>query len=225
MEECSELPNAQIITTEGTRAYYIESGSSTKLAVTYHGNGERACDSAEFVNWLTQHEYNVLVVEFSGYASDRSRKPSVELLLRDTEHIAVWVKERNFSDLLIVGRSIGAGFASYHASLASPQKLLLISPFDTLSQTTKAHYPVYPTSLLLKTELDNIANAAFGKEILIIHGTEDVIIPFERGKALYEKLPQEKKTFLPIPGHAHNDVLDTAESWSAIASFLKEAAK
>jgi pimeloyl-ACP methyl ester carboxylesterase len=221
MEECAELPNAQIITAEGTRAYYVESGSSTKLAVSYHGNGERACDSAYLVNWLIQHGYNVLAVEFSGYAGDRSQKPSVKLLLRDTEHIDAWIKKENFSDLLIIGRSIGTGFASYHASLTSPQKLLLISSFDTLAQITKTHYPVYPITFLLKTDLDNAANASFGKEILMIHGTEDVIIPIERGRALFEKLPQQKKTFVSIPGYAHNDVLDSPESWSAIASFVK----
>jgi pimeloyl-ACP methyl ester carboxylesterase len=206
---------------EGTRAYYIESGSSTKIAISYHGNGERACDSAYLVNWLTQYGYNVLAVEYSGYSGDTSKTPSVELLLRDAEHMNTWVKQGNYSHMLIIGRSIGTGFASYHASLASPEKLLLISPFDTLVQLTSGHYPVYSTSLLLKTDLNNVTNASFAKEVLIIHGTDDVIVPIARGKSLFEKLPQIQKTFIPIEGYAHNDVLDTDESWSEMKDFLK----
>ncbi|OGZ11082.1 MAG: hypothetical protein A2942_02495 [Candidatus Lloydbacteria bacterium RIFCSPLOWO2_01_FULL_50_20] len=221
MEECAELPNARIIAAEGTRAYVIESGSSTKLAVIYHGNAERACDSVYLVHWLTLYGYNVLAVEYSGYAGDQSKKPSVELLLRDTEHMNAWAKKKEYTELLIIGRSIGTGFASYHAALASPQKLLLISPFDTLSRVAQGHYPVYPVSPLLKIELDNIANASLAKEVLLIHGTEDEIIPIERGRSLFDQLPQAEKSFITISGHAHDDVLGTAESWSAIRSFLQ----
>ena len=141
--------------------------------------------------------------------------------MRDTEHIAAWIKEKNFSNLLIIGRSIGAGFASYHASLASPDKLLLISPFDTLSSLASGHYPAYPIALMLKTELDNVVNASFAKKILVIHGTEDEVIPFKRGRSLFEQLPQKDKSFLPIEGYGHNDVLGTKESWSAITAFVE----
>src|SRR3989338_5422088 len=221
MEECADLPDAKVISADGTRAYYIESASSTKLGVIYHGNAERAYDSAYLVNWLTHYGYNVLAVEYSGYASDDSQKPSVKLLLRDTEHIDAWVKEKNFSELLIIGRSIGVGFASYHTSLSSPERLVLISPFDTLSGLAKTHYPVYPISLLLRTELDNVTNAAFAKEVLLIHGADDSEIPIERGRVLFEKLPQKQKTFVTVEGFGHNDVLGTEESWSALTAFLQ----
>jgi alpha-beta hydrolase superfamily lysophospholipase len=221
MEDCAEIPNAKIIIAEGTRAYYVQAGTSTKIAVTYHGNGERACDSAYLVNWFVQHGYNVLAVEYAGYAGDLSQKPSVELLLRDTEHMNAWVEKGGYSHMIILGRSIGTGFASYHASLASPKKLILISPFDTLSRLAWGHFPVYPASLFLKTELNNVTNASFAKHILIIHGADDVVVPFARGKSLFEKLPQEKKTFISIEGVAHNDVLDTGKSWSAIKSFVE----
>jgi len=221
MEECTDLPNAEIVAQEGTRAYYIESGTSTKLAVIYHGNAERACDSGYLANWLPQYGYSVLAVEYAGYAGDRSQKPSVALLLRDVEHMNALIKEKNYSELLIIGRSIGAGFAAYHASLASPQKLLLISPFDSLSQLASEHYPLYPMSLMLKTELDNVANASSAEEVLIIHGVKDDVIPIARGESLYKKLPQKEKSFVIIPGSGHDDVLGTKESWSAIHSFLK----
>jgi len=221
MEDCAELPNATIVNMEDTRAYYQESGTSTKIAVAYHGNGERACDSAYLVQWLVEHKYNVLAVEYAGYAGDL-RKPGVDLLLHDVEHVDSWLKAKDFSEVLIIGRSIGTGFASHHASLTHPDKLLLISPFDTLSHVAQGHYTVYPASLMLKTELDNVTKAAFAQKVFIIHGTEDVIIPFERGKALFEKLPQKQKTFVAIPGHAHNDVLDAPQSWNEIKSFLEE---
>lgn len=218
-EECDDLSHGEIVSMEGTQAYYVRSAGRS-LAIIYHGNAERACDEAALADWVTQYGYDVLVVEYSGYAGDTSRKPSVGLLLRDVEHVNEWVRKKNFSRLLIIGRSIGTGFASYHAALASPEKLLLIAPFDSLSSVARSYYPIYPVSLMLKTELDNVATASFAKTVLIIHGTEDTVIPIEHGRVLFEKLPQKKKTFVPIRGYGHDDALGTPESWSAMRSFL-----
>lgn len=219
MEECADLTDAVIVQMDDTRAYYLALSSSTNVAIIYHGNGENACDSADLLHWLAQRGYNVLAVEYGGYAGD-SANPTVELLLRDVENVEKWRKEKNFTRTVIIGRSIGTGFASYHARLSNPEKLILIAPFDKLSLVTATHFPIYPTSLMIKTEMDNITNAAFSKEVLVIHGTDDVVIPFTSGKSLYEQLPQ-KKSFVAIPNHAHNDVLNTKDSWSAIELFLR----
>lgn len=122
MKDCSALSDAEVVVSEGTRAYYITSGTSTRIAVLYHGNGESACNSAYLAHWLSVRGYNVLAVEYSGYAGDPS-SPSVQLLIGDVEHIQTWLEKMNFSDTLIVGRSVGTGFASYHAKLSSPDKL------------------------------------------------------------------------------------------------------
>ena len=221
MEGCDELADAEIIFMEGTRAYFLHVASSTKLAVSYHGNGESACDSAFLVRWLASQGYSVLGVEYAGYSGDSTHSPTVALLLDDVRHVDAWVKTQNPTELLIVGRSVGTGFASYHSSLSAPDKLLLISPFDTLAKVAKGHFPVYPAQLILKTDLDNVAHATSAKRVLVIHGTEDVVIPFARGKALFEALPQKDKTFFSAEGFAHNDLLDFLEVWGAIEEFLK----
>lgn len=220
MEYCPELPDAEIVTIVGTRAYFLTSGSSTKLAVMYHGNGESACDSAHFSRFLTMRGWNVLSVEYAGYAGDPV-KPSVALLLRDVENVDTWVRAQQYSEVLIVGRSVGSGFASHHALLASPDKLLLISPFDSLARVASDHFPMYPVRYLLKRDLDNVPGASLAKQAFIIHGTADAIVPFERGKSLFDRLPQKEKIFFSAEGHGHNDVLDSPEAWGAIEEFLE----
>lgn len=224
MEECPDLHDAAIISTEGTRAYYEMSGTSTKLAISYHGNGERACDSAQLARFLASHGYNVLLVEYAGYAGDTTVKPSVSALLGDVRHIAEWVEAEHFSEQLIVGRSIGTGFASYHASLAPPAtltRLILISPFDSLTKVAQSHFPMYPASLMLKVDLENVATAREARRVLIIHGTKDMIVPIARGKSLYDQLPQTDKTFYVAEGYEHNDVLDSPEAWTQMEAFLR----
>jgi len=222
MEECAEFQDAKIITSNGTKAFLLSLGTSSPLAVMYHGNGENACDSASFAHWIHGMGYTVLSVEYAGYAGDAERSPSVKLLKQDVENIHAWVTTSAYTETLIIGRSIGTGFASYHASLVRPEKLLLISPFDTLSKVASGHFPVYPASLLLKTDFNNVLNASSAERILLIHGTKDVIIPITHGKTLLTSLPQQEKLFIQIEGAGHNDVLDHKEAWDAMKSFIEK---
>lgn len=220
MDNCGELSDAQIITMDDTRAYLLLSGTSTRIAVFYHGNGGSACDEFFMTKWLASRGFNVLNVEYAGYAGDTA-KPSVSLILEDVVHVVRWVEAGHYSEVLIVGRSIGSGFASAHALLAPPERLLLISPYDSLHQVAQGHFPVYPAKLLMKTDLENIAGASSAKRVLVIHGTKDVIIPIERGKSLYDQLPQQNKKFISAEGYEHNDVLDDQARWSEIDAFLE----
>jgi pimeloyl-ACP methyl ester carboxylesterase len=222
-EECTELSSAEYVNAEGTRAYLIASGSPQKIAIVYHGNAERACDSAYLAPLLVARGYNVLLPEYTGYAGDASGEPSVEALLQDVRHIDEWVTARSpWEEVLIIGRSIGTGFASYHASIAEKSRLILISPFDGLGNLAGEIYPVYPVSLLLKTDLDNVRFASAAEAVLIVHGEIDTIIPAERGRALFFRLPQEDKRYVEIPGVGHNDVLGKEDAWRAIEEFLKK---
>ena len=58
----------------------------------------------------------------------------------------------------------------------------------------------------LNIKLDSISKIPrVKKPILLIHGTEDRIIPFELGKKLYEAA-ESKKMFRAIEGAGHNNV-------------------
>lgn len=220
METCAGLPDAAIVEYGGTRAYHLSSGSSTKYAVLYHGNAERACDFDYLAHWIAHYGYQVLIVEYAGYAGDE-RAPSVALLKEDAAHMHAWLGEHGYSELLIVGRSLGTGFATHHAALAKPEKLLLISPFDTLSGLARVYYPVYPLRFMLTTDLDNASGAALAKRILLIHGVEDDIIPLSQANMLFGKLPQTEKSFVEVERLGHNDLLGRKESWQAMHEFLK----
>ena len=43
--------------------------------------------------------------------------------------------------------------------------------------------------------------------LLIIHAEEDHIVPFSQGEALHDYSPSKNKTFIPIPGANHNNIL------------------
>jgi fermentation-respiration switch protein FrsA (DUF1100 family) len=57
--------------------------------------------------------------------------------------------------------------------------------------------------------------------ILVAHGDQDEIIPFELGQRLFEAAPEPKR-FHRVAGASHNDVFASAALLDAIAAFARE---
>lgn len=225
--DCSELADATQVDMNGTRGYFFQNGTSTKLVVLYPGNGGRACERAFYRTAIERAGYSWLFVEYAGYAGDKSKNgeevtPSTEAILRDARNVHEWVLLRHPSMLAIFGESIGSGPASYHASFASPDTLIFIAPLDRLSLRVQEIYPLYPSRLMLKYDFDNITWAQSAKRVLIIHGTGDTIIPITHGENLFAQLPQVEKEFLAVPGVDHNESFALGKTQYAILQFLEK---
>jgi len=218
--ECDDLSPAERITMNGTRGYFFQNGSSTKLAVLYHGNAGRACDRAYYQSALTHAGYSWLMVEYTGYAGD-GHKPTSQSVLEDVSRTVAWTKDQNFSHIAVLGESIGAGAASYHAFIGEVDQLILLTPFARLSDVAQDYYPVYPIGLLMRDDFDNAAWAAAAGDVFIIYGTTDTIIPNKHAIALFNALPEGRKRSLAINGD-HNDVPAFGETQVAIMRFLTE---
>ncbi len=218
-ESCPDFLSAEKVNYKGTRMYFRNNGS--RLAVFYHGNAGSACDRAFIAEIFSQNGYSYLIPEYAGY-SGGSVQPTHELLLGDVRHTVQFLKERNFSEIIVVGESIGTGFASYHVSLASPRALVLISPFPTLLDIAKRKFWFYPVSLMVKTPFNSkelLRN--FKGALLVIHGDQDSIVPLSLGKELFSSIVTKEKNMLVVEGAGHNDLFSFPETYDALINFLK----
>lgn len=107
----------------------------------------------------------------------------------------------------IAGESIGSGPASFLAmNPHPPDKIVLILPFDTLSNVAAAHYPNLPVRLLLRDSWNNIASLRdYNGPLEIIGARADTIIPMQHAKDLAASKPSA--IFHEIEG-GHNDWAD-----------------
>jgi pimeloyl-ACP methyl ester carboxylesterase len=191
------------------------------VVVLYHGNAGSACDRAFYTQFFTDAGYGYVLVEYAGFSND-PREPSHELIKQDVRNVISYLQTTKVNGVAIVGESIGTGFAAYHASLAPPQKLLLITPFTDLLDIAKGRFWLYPTSLLVDNALDNTtALKNYRGNVTIIHGAEDSIIPYKLGQRLFNSLSAEKE-FVTITGSDHNDLFTYQETSTAIQNFLTQ---
>ena len=133
-------------------------------------------------------------------------------------------KEINQEKIIFFGRSLGSAVAVELALKEKCRALILETPFTSILEMGKKLYPFLPVSLLLKTKYDSLSKIRNIKvPILIMHGDNDDLVPFEHGKRLYD-MANEPKEFYTIPGAGHNDthIVGGDEYFDVIRNFVKK---
>ncbi|MBT7088384.1 alpha/beta hydrolase, partial [bacterium] len=204
-ENCDGFDDYEKINFKGTRFYYKQ-GSLDDVIIYYHGNAGSACDRSYFRSVFEESDNSIIFVEYAGY-SDDDRKPSKKLILQDVDNIYDFMSENSFENVIVYGRSIGSGAASYHTSLGNVDSLILVTTFSKLADVAKSRYTIYPASIMLGEKYDNIKWLEnFEGNIIIIHGDSDSIIPHKFSQKLFDALTTEKKEYVLIEGKGHNNI-------------------
>ena len=110
------------------------------------------------------------------------------------------IKKYDPSQIIVVGRSLGAAVASHLALQHKPRVLILESGFTSLSAMARERYPYFPVAWLLKYHYDTLQHVRKLKcPIFIVHSRDDEVVPFAYGLELYQGA-NDPKEFLEIKG-------------------------
>jgi pimeloyl-ACP methyl ester carboxylesterase len=189
----------------------------------FHGNGEIAADYQYFIDFFFQCGVNIAVVDFRGYGFS-SGEPYYTSLITDAFPIYnkfyKWMNQNGVNDsLFILGRSLGSICVSEIGS-HNPENLRGIifesgfaSIYDLMSRLFRVAGSQITPELLSEYSNDTRIRK-FKKPTLVIHGTNDFIIPYAQGKLIYENLPEvvEKKLVL-IEGAGHNNIFSFEDEY------------
>ena len=174
-----------------------------KAIVYFGGNAEDVDYNAkEFSNLFS--EYTVYLVKYRGYGGSTGT-PSEEAIYSDAIYIHDAIAQSH-GEVSIIGRSLGSAVATYVASKREIDKLVLITPFDSIQNVAQSRFPIYPMGILLKDKHDSYSRAKdIDAETLIIAAENDRIIEMPHTKRLREGFTTEV-FFHVIEGADHNDV-------------------
>ena len=107
--------------------------------------------------------------------------------------------------LVYFGESLGTGVAVRLAAEHTPRALILRSPFTSLTDVGRHHYPFLPVRALLSDRFASIDRVAHIKcPLLVITAAHDSVVPSEQSRRLYEAAPSPKHLVV-IEGVDHND--------------------
>lgn len=197
-------------------------GPARATLVLFHGNAGHAGHRA-FYAALARYGVRVILAEYPGYGP-RPGTPGEEALVADAAE-TIALARRDFAvPVLLAGESLGAGVAAA-AYARVPQvvsALWLITPWDSLVNVARHHYPWLPGNWMLRDRYDSLTHLADAQiPVAVMVAERDTIVPARFGRHLYEQLRAPKRLW-QVPGAGHNDWLDHVDErwWAEVADYL-----
>jgi len=126
---------------------------------------------------------NILAVEYPGYGiyTDPSGCSS-DKILQDSIYVLDFVLHTTGlkpKDILLFGRSMGSGPATFLASRYKPGALILMSPYTSIRNVVRNKLGFF--SRLVEERFDNLSLMPHVTcPTFIVHGQKDSLIPFEQ---------------------------------------------
>jgi fermentation-respiration switch protein FrsA (DUF1100 family) len=218
------LPEAEEVvldTADGERivAWHVKARDDKPVVIYFQGNGGGLNLRAGRFRELTAGGFGLIAVNYRGYGGS-SGHPSEEGLLRDAasayafaarlypaERIALW------------GESLGTGVAVALAAERPVVRVILESPYTATVDIAAAAYPFVPVRWLMQDQFRS--DQRIGKvaaPVLILHGTQDNVVPLRYGERLFE-LIRAPKRLVRLAQAGHNDH-DAHGAVDLVQSFL-----
>lgn len=192
--------------------------------IVFNGNAGNRAHRAALAAALRDHGYQVLLFDYRGYGGNEGT-PTESGLVADARAARAYVLGRTDVDasrLAYFGESLGAAVAIALAAEHEPAAVVLRSPFTSLVDVGRTHYPFLPVRLLLRDRFPSIdAIGALSCPVLVIAGDRDRVVPLAQSRRLYEAV-RAPKDLLIIAGADHNDIELGAgsETLAAVDRFL-----
>ncbi|MFZ1705897.1 MAG: alpha/beta fold hydrolase [Saprospiraceae bacterium] len=193
---------------------------SSKGTILYnHGNRGSIQKWGPVASQFTKYGYNVVVWDYRGYGRS-SGKPTEKNILSDGKIILHHlIKEDSLQNIIVMGRSLGSGVATYLSNEKNVTKIILESPYFDLSDVIKYQVPFMGKFIELNIlSYEFIGN--FKKPVIILHGKMDKVIPFSSGKKLFLHIKNKDKKMIEFDQGNHNNLSEYKIYWDSIESLL-----
>ena len=206
--------------------WYIPADSAERVLIFCHGNAGNISHRIASIQIFHQLGLNILIFDYRGFGRSEGT-PDEQGTYLDAEaawHYLTESKGYRASQIVVFGRSLGTGIASWLAREKRPSSLILESSFTSMPDLAARLYPLFPARWLSRYSYPTRENLKhLSLPVLFIHSPGDEIIPYELGRENYA-IAREPKTFLEISGSHNDGFLVSGEIYLAgIARFLKDS--
>lgn len=201
-------------------AWYLKASRGQPTLVYFHGNGGNLSSLGGQFEAFRSLGLGALAVDYRGFGNSEG-DPSEQGLYRDGMAAYDQAAALAGSDFLVIyGRSLGGGVASFVAVHRPCRALILESTFTSAKEV--ARYSHGRKGALLIDAFDTAGKLkGFDKPLLLMHGDKDTTIPYFMAEQLHQLVPQSK--LFTLKGATHNNLRAKAgeEYGKQIEGFLK----
>jgi alpha-beta hydrolase superfamily lysophospholipase len=178
------------------------------VVLYFHGNRRNIERYAPFASNFTSNNYEVWMIDYPGFGKSTGER-SESIIYDDAKELYKMARSRFAKDSIIIyGKSLGSGIASYLASVKDCKRLMLEAPYYSIDALAAHYAPIYPVSWMCKYHFPT--SEYFEKvdaPITIFHGTDDEVIPYKQSKRLI-KIAKPGAELITIENGGHNNLND-----------------
>ncbi len=204
--------------------WFIKGSNPEKALLFCHGNAGNISHRLESIQQFVSLGFSVLIFDYRGYGKSEG-SPDEKGTYKDAMAAHKYVTEvKGFAskDILVFGRSLGGSIAAWLAKETDPGALVVESAFTSVPDIAGDVYPIIPVKLVSRfsySTIDYIKETSC--PVLVIHSTEDDLIPFKHGKTLYESAGEPKKSMWIKGGHNDGFLVSGRMYIDGISNFLE----
>jgi pimeloyl-ACP methyl ester carboxylesterase len=214
-------PDTQEVAIAGDRGilhgWVVNPGQPSAL-IYFGGNGEAVERNVDFFR-AALRDCSVYLIPYRGYGPNPGRS-SEAVIYADALAEYAFVHDRH-AHVAAMGRSLGTGVATWLASNANVEKVVLVTPYDSVLNVAQGRFPILPVSLLLKDRYESWRRAgSIAVPILILLAENDQVVPRSNSDALIARFPT-RPTVVVIPDADHNTLSGNPAYAQAIADFMR----
>jgi len=201
-------------------AVHILHPGKSRAVLYFGGNGESMAMSEKYIAKQFP-EMTCYLMDYRGYGAS-SGKPSEEKIFADALALYDKVSSKHQS-ISVTGRSLGSGVAVYVAAHRTVDKLILVTPYDSIESVAQERYPFMPVSWLLKDPYRSVLYAPkINAPTLIIAASDDKVVPFSHTKRLIDAFVHSPPEVVMIKKSGHNDIVYHRSYTQAIERFMAQ---
>ena len=212
-------------TGNGTRVHgwYLPGREDARTLLFLHGNAGNISHRLESLRVFNELGLNVLIIDYSGFGQsggtpgERQTYADARLAWQYLTGTRAVAPER----IVIFGRSLGGGVATWLATQERPGGLILESTFTSVPALASKYYPMFPMRWLARIRYDNASRLPTVRSpVLIVHSRDDELVPIAHGRELF-RLAREPKSFLEMRGDHNAGFMLSGQSYRAgLARFI-----
>lgn len=185
----------------------------------YHGNMKNVERYKKYPGFFLRNHYEIWMIDYPGFGKSTGKRTE-DLINREALVMYDLALKHTSSDSMVIyGKSIGTGVASYVAASKNCKRLILETPYYSIPALAQHYFPIYPVAALIKYSFPvhdylNKTNIP----VSIFHGTGDEVVPYAQSLRLKKENPNIE--LITIEKGRHNDLAGFAVFQRKLDSLL-----
>jgi pimeloyl-ACP methyl ester carboxylesterase len=183
--------------------------AGSRALLYFGGNAEDVCGSVESMA-AAFPDHALYLLHYRGYGGSAGH-PSEAALFADA--LALYDRVRTaHAQVVAVGRSLGSGVAVHLASRRPLERLILVTPYDSLQAIAAAQFPYVPVRWLMLDRFESWRDApGIGVPTLVLAAEHDAVVPRPSTERLVAHFQPGVVTYRVLAGTDHNNISSAPE--------------